>query len=29
MNFYLSDDQAMMRRTFARFLDEQSSIART
>ena len=29
MNFDLSDDQAMMRDTYARSLDEQSSIART
>ncbi len=28
MNFNLSDDQRMMRETFARFLDEQSSMAR-
>lgn len=28
MNFDLSEDQRMMRETFARFLDEQSSIAR-
>ncbi len=27
MNFALSDDQRMMRETFARFLDEQSSVA--
>ena len=28
MNFALSDDQRMMRETFARFLDERSSPAR-
>ena len=28
MNFDLSEDQRMMRESFARFFDEQSSIAR-
>jgi 3-oxochol-4-en-24-oyl-CoA dehydrogenase len=28
MNFDLSDDQEMLRGTFARFLDENSSMAR-